>query len=330
MFNSQLFTDWAKAFGFSEVGFCLPDDFQFSWRIVQAQATVAERKQLRFSPMEDYPQCRSIAVLLWPYPPADYGTKDAVFVDSYYKASNAAYHAARALEERLQQTGRFAKANVAYPAKEAALRCGMGIIGQNSLLITPSYGSRVVIILMATDIEVNESVSAIAPDSCLNCGRCIQSCPTGALDENGMSHPERCLRNFMMEGIVIPEHLRAKIGMSLIGCDICQRVCPMQPQGVRDADPLRYSLRDFVTDDSRAFSETIERLACAIGRNTARPQRVRAQAAILAGNSRDRKFLPVLHEWAELPFEAVREHARWAIKEIESDIGGLDHQNDTE
>ena len=105
---------------------------------------------------------------------------------------------------------------------------------------------------------------------------------TGAIDEEGMTHPERCLRNYMMEGIVIPDEIRTKMGMRLIGCDICQRACPMQDVDTRP-ESTQFQLSDFVTNDSQAFSRSIALLAQEIGRNIARPQRVRAQAAILAG-----------------------------------------------
>ena len=313
---------WAHECGFSEIQFCAADDFDHAKSIVEEQEPLSERRQLRYFPHEDHPWIQSIAVLLWHYlPRTDVGTEESVFVDSYYAASNAAYHAACELECRLTDAGHHAKANVAYPAKEAALRAGMGVIGKNSLLITPENGSRVVIILMATDLYVPVKRDLRACDksttSCLDCGRCAKACPTGAIDEKGMSHPEKCLRNFMMEGVVIPEHLRKRIGMKLLGCDICQRVCPMQPVFSPTPKRLAYPLSGFITDDSSVFSASVSKLATEIGRNTARPQRIRAQVAILAGNSKNPEYLPVLRAWSNSPFEAVRIHALWAISQIE-------------
>lgn len=317
MLNKETFVLLAKELGFVEIGFCLPDSFDRARQIVQSQEPLTERRQLRFSPLEDHPRTKSIAVLLWSYAPMQHAGEDTVFVDSYYQASNAAYHAARELEKKLLDAGCFARANVSYPAKEAAIRAGLGLIGMNSLLITPAYGSRVVIILMATDLEISPSSIMAQTQPCLGCGKCAKACPSGAIDENGLSHPERCLRNFMMEGIVVPEHLREKIGMRLIGCDICQRVCPLQPSGSQNRlHP--YHLRDFITDDPALFSSAVAKLSDEIGRNAARAQRVRAQAALLAGNAKDPSYLSVLHSWAEMPFDAVRKHARWAIERIES------------
>lgn len=311
---------WAKELGFYKVGLCAADDYSQAQAIISMQKPLSERRQLRFYPKDDLPDIKSIAVLLWSYEPADAAQPGKIFVDRYYHASNAAYHAALKLEAQLLREGCFAKANVSYPAKEAAVRAGLGIIGKNSLLITPEYGSRVVIILMATGIAVPDDSTSDASArqaACLNCGRCAKACPAGAIDQEGMSHPERCLRNFMMEGVVVPEELRSRMGMRFIGCDVCQRVCPMQPAFIKRTNMSEYCLNAFATDQPEAFSASVAKLAAEIGRNTARPQRIRAQAAILAGNSKDPAYLPVLQVWAQSPFEAVREHAKWAISEIE-------------
>ena len=146
---------------------------------------------------------------------------------------------------------------------------------------------------------------------------------SGALEGSGMAHPERCLRNYMMEGMVVPEAARAKMGMKLVGCDMCQRVCPMQT-GEESGENMAFQLDDFLTADETAFRESVSRLGGVIGRNMARPQRVRAQAALLAGNRGRARDLDVLRGWVESDFEAVREHAKWAIQQIERHTLGLD------
>lgn len=323
MVDEKTLRAWAEELGFAKAALCPAAAFERAQQIVSRQAPLAERRQLRFEPEADDSRTKSLAVLLWPYAPPHLTQGEMLFVDSYYPASNLAYHAAKRLEERLTAAGCFARANVSYPAKEAAVRAGLGRIGKNSLLITPEFGTRVVIILMATDIACDpvEKESCGEEMGCLGCGRCAAACPSGAMDEQGLAHPERCLRNFMMEGNVTPEPLRKKMGMRLLGCDICQRVCPMQPDFALTT-PIQIRLEELVTADAAAFSETVSRLGALIGRNAARPQRVRAQAALLAGNSGNAAYLPVLREWAQSPFEAVREHAVWAMEQIKLAGGG--------
>ena len=307
---------WAKEAGFSECALCGIEPFEHERKQVEGQPPLRERSQLCFFPQADCPEAKSLAVLLWAYKPAELPKAGQVFVDSYYDASNAAYHAAKALEKRMLDAGCYARANVSYPAKAAAVRAGLGYIGKSSLLITPRFGTRVVIILLATGIGAERHPDTGAQKKgCIGCNRCVNACPSGALSAERMNHPERCLRNYMMEGIVAPEQCRAQMGMTLIGCDICQRVCPLQPETEADSrEP--FLLQDFLTEEPRAFADAVSRLAERIGRNAARPQRVRAQAAILAGNSKNKAFLPVLSQWADSEFEAVREHARWAIARL--------------
>lgn len=307
---------WALEAGFAQAGFCSTEGFEASFRQVQAQPALAERRQLRFFPEEEIPWARSLMVLLWPYRPAALAKDGEAFVDSYYAASNAAYHAARALESRLLAAGIRARANVTYPARTAAIRAGLGLIGHHGLLISRRFGTRVVILLMATELPSPKADCEPGEETCLRCGRCAAACPSGAIDELGMRHPERCMRNYMMEGIAVPEEMRTRMGMRLLGCDICQRVCPMQPR-MEEMPGGRFLLDDFVTADEGVFSQSVRRLAEEIGRNAARPQRVRAQAALLSGNRMRVSDLPVLRVWAESPFDAVAEHAAWAIRRIE-------------
>ncbi len=314
---------WAKALGFEKGALCSAAPFERARQMVARQEPLTERRQLRFDPPADDRRIRSLAVLLWPYAPAKMPEEERLFVDRYYRASHAAYHAARELESKLLDAGRFAKANAPYPAKEAAVRAGLGRIGRNSLLITPEYGTRVVIILIATDIEIQKQAfdETLTAPACVDCGRCAAACPSGAITSDGMTHPERCLRNFMMEGVVMPEHLREKNGMRLLGCDICQRVCPMQPKW-QTGEGADHTLDAFMTEDRERFSAAVAHLADEIGRNAARSQRVRAQAAICAGNSGNPAYLPALRSWTQSSFDAVREHALWAVSQIEAKNGG--------
>ena len=210
--------EWAIELGFCDAALCSAAPFDVEKQRVLSQPELSERRQLHFDPQHDDERTRSLAVLLWPYNQGTQPQGRHIFVDSYYAASNAAYHAARKLEERIQASGHFVKANVSYPAKEAAVRARLGIIGDHSLLITHGYGTRVIIILIAIDLHTPD-VHTLHGE-CLHCGRCAANCPSGAINEKGMSHPERCLRNFMMEGCVTPVESRQPMGSRLIGCDL--------------------------------------------------------------------------------------------------------------
>ena len=320
--------NYAHELGFAAAGFCSTNVFEEQRELVEKQPQLRERKQLLFDPSADHPWAKSLLVLLWPYAQASVPEEqDRVFVDCYYSASNRAYQAAKELEMRIIESGIRAKANVPYPAKAAAVRAGLGLIGDHSLLINPEYGTRVVIILVALDVDAPDTDEPLNEQSCLHCGKCTAACPTGAIQKDGMTHPERCLRNYMLEGIVVPEHMRSQMGMKLVGCDMCQRVCPMQP-AYGSEQGLSFCLDDFLTTDEDCFKESVSRLACVIGRNVARPQRIRAQAALLAGNRKRAEDLCVLKEWMKSDFDAVKVHASWACSQIEKHIQGLDQREE--
>ena len=87
------------------------------------------------------------------------------------------------------------------------------------------------------------------------------------------------------------------------------------------AQPVPLALDELVTADNAAFSGVVGRLSSQIGKNVARPQRVRAQAALLCGNRGRAEDLPVLLHWAQSDSPAVRAHAAWAAKRIRAQSG---------
>lgn len=70
----------------------------------------------------------------------------------------------------------------AFSFKYAAVQAGMGCVGKNGLLITPSYGPRVKLSAVLTEAPL-EGDAVIEEDLCGNCEICIKICPSGALKE---------------------------------------------------------------------------------------------------------------------------------------------------
>lgn len=119
-----------------------------------------------------------------------------------------------------------------FPEVLAAARAGLGVIGKNSLLITPRWGSFVFIGLIATDLEID-----IAPrpvESCIGCGRCISACPGGALSAGGVD-VRRCLSDITQRKGELSQTEQALLRAqnTAWGCDICQLVCPMNEHAER-------------------------------------------------------------------------------------------------
>ena len=68
--------------------------------------------------------------------------------------------------------------------RAGAERAGVGFIGKNTMLITRTHGSWVVLGTLVTDVEL-EPTPPVAP-GCGSCTLCIDACPTDALDEPGV------------------------------------------------------------------------------------------------------------------------------------------------
>lgn len=116
--------------------------------------------------------------------------------------------------------------NSPVPEVKAACAAGLGVRGMNSLLITEKYGSYVFLGEIVTTLKIN--CIAHSQRSCMECKKCIEACPSGALSENGFNKTI-CLSEITQKKGVLSEkeeELMKSCGC-VWGCDICQDVCPM-------------------------------------------------------------------------------------------------------
>ncbi|MBX3406046.1 MAG: tRNA epoxyqueuosine(34) reductase QueG [Phycisphaeraceae bacterium] len=111
--------------------------------------------------------------------------------------------------------------------REQAARAGLGWIGKHTLLIHPRMGSWFVLGGLVTTLDVApDPDSAPIADHCGTCTRCIDACPTGAITPYSVD-ARRCVSYLTIEhGGLIDESLHSGIGDRLVGCDVCQDVCP--------------------------------------------------------------------------------------------------------
>ncbi|HUX57933.1 MAG TPA: tRNA epoxyqueuosine(34) reductase QueG [Bacteroidales bacterium] len=110
--------------------------------------------------------------------------------------------------------------------KAWAREAGLGWPGRHSILINDTIGSFFFLGIIITDIELDYD-EPFSEDHCGTCRVCIESCPTGAINENRTIDSRKCISYLTVESKVsIPDDLVTKINGRVFGCDICQDVCP--------------------------------------------------------------------------------------------------------
>ena len=121
---------------------------------------------------------------------------------------------------------------------KAGVLSGLGVLGKNRLLINKKYGSFCFIGEIITDYEI-QTVNEVNT-SCINCNACINSCPSGFLNDNSP-----CLSSITQKKAPLLENEKTLIKNSGViwGCDICQEVCPMNKN--KELTPIKAFLESY-------------------------------------------------------------------------------------
>ena len=104
---------------------------------------------------------------------------------------------------------------------------GLGVIGDNGLLIHPQYGSYIFIGEIVSDLPL--AYSQPSKNHCLQCGICRKSCPNGAIGPEGAVDLSLCRSHITQKkGELTPFEQEQIVAGGLIwGCDICNDSCPL-------------------------------------------------------------------------------------------------------
>lgn len=106
-----------------------------------------------------------------------------------------------------------------------AAKAGIGFIGKNSLLIIPKKGSYYFLgeIIVNAELEYDNPLEI----SCGSCTRCVEACPTSAIEKPYLINSNLCISYQTIENKgEINTSIISKLSNNLYGCDICQQVCP--------------------------------------------------------------------------------------------------------
>jgi epoxyqueuosine reductase len=299
----------ALALGFCDIGFCPAEPFA-EW---SEKAYSALKLRLHADPKELMAGARSIAVAVRRYTVYGGWPKGSARVVNYYVNSIAGYDNIKKVAEVLTGAGYTALPNPALPAKPAALCAGLGFQGMNTQFSHRDFGMLVSLHLILTDAPLAGEASPRS--ECPNCGICVSACPSGAISERGFDH-EKCLRFLMTSGVAVPLWARDLMGLRLMGCTDCQHACPNASRDTVEEVPAELAWACDIAGLLEGDGARYEKLAEYIGTNFARKNRIRAQAALCAGNSGDRAYVPLLAALLNDDHTALRCHAAWALGKL--------------
>ncbi|MAI78621.1 MAG: tRNA epoxyqueuosine(34) reductase QueG [Deltaproteobacteria bacterium] len=340
----------AQALGFDRVGICSPQEsleteFLSEWLergYAGSMTYMAERASERASPEKLMPGVRSIVALALahPSPESAQGGGDSSTgrgVAGY--AGGADYH--EVLLDRVKALGIGMQALAGHevstrcyvdtgPVLERvyAARAGLGWQGKNTCLIDRELGSRLLLGVVMTDLELDFDVPET--DHCGTCRACLDACPTDAFVDAYVLDARRCISYLTIEdrGVTEPG-LRNAQGEWIFGCDVCQDVCPWnrKPDQRELPDPL--GLRERLRPDPRwvdAELHWVLSLDEAQWREATRGTALRRSgyrglmrnALVAAGNRKDEQLRPLIQRFAEGQDPLLAEHAHWALAELSS------------
>ena len=205
---------------------------------------------------------------------------------------------------------------------------GLGWTGKNTCLIGPERGSWFFLAAIVTSLRLHgwQPQARLVADHCGSCTRCIDACPTHALDEPYRMDAARCIAYLTIEKKgSIAEDLRQGMGRNVFGCDICQDVCPWNSKARREGGngPTIFStVRDELVNPPLAWLGNLSRedfkrefRGSPLERTGWR--RMMRNVAIAMGNSGREEYLGRLSEWAAMEGEPIlAESAAWAVRKI--------------
>lgn len=208
---------------------------------------LTRNKEKRYDPRLLVEGTKSIVTVLYNYYPKQrIGDSDKFKIAKY--AYGADYHDVlkRKMHQLLEgieaQTGKLEGTRLFVDSAPVldrawAVRCGLGFIGKNTTLIHPKKGSFFFIGHLFLPIEL-EGTGKPLTNRCGRCTKCLDACPTGALEAPFHIDARKCISYLTIEykGSLAGIDPKTFNGW-MYGCDICQDVCPYNRFALPNREP---------------------------------------------------------------------------------------------
>lgn len=199
--------------------------------------------------------------------------------------------------------------------RAVAARAGIGWYGKNCSLISQGYGSWIALgqLLIKEELKPDEPQK----EQCGSCDKCLQACPTGALQGPYQLNSNLCLSQLTQVKSIIPKKYRSVLGTRIYGCDTCQEVCPynnfsgnLVSEQEEEAIDLISSLQMSNSDFRRKYKT---KAYAWLGKNI-----LQRNAIIALGNLKEKSATKDLISLLNSPNTRLRGYSAWALGRIKS------------
>lgn len=201
--------------------------------------------------------------------------------------------------------------------REFAELAGIGWRAKNTLLINKQAGSWFFLAALLLDVELDYD-APVQSDHCGTCTACLDACPTDAFVAPHVLDATKCISYLTIEHrSPIPPALRPKMDDWILGCDVCQDVCPWNRKSPQSAEAAFEPTEGHNPINLRSLFELDDEQFRARFRKTPlwRPKRrgILRNAAIAMGNRPLLENLPALKLGLIDRESLVRGASAWAI-----------------
>jgi len=228
---------------------------------------------LRKNPATLLEDCQTIISLAYPYSPRKPCTPEGLTTARYTEPREIDYHdrlrkRAKMLAKTLQQEYPGTRTRICVDSapileRSFAYQSGIGFIGKNTMFMIPGHGSYLFLVEILTTASLSYPEPELMETRCGPCTRCLDACPTGALEAPYRLNASRCLSYLTIEHRdMVDKETGKKMGNCFFGCDVCQEVCPLNTADA-SKDVVLPSIFDILGMNDGTFQETFGKTAFA-------------------------------------------------------------------
>lgn len=208
--------------------------------------------------------------------------------------------------------------------RDFAKMAGLGWAAKNTMLINRQFGSY----FFLAALIVNQPLEYDSPFEKFHCGTCtacIDACPTDAFVSPHVLDARRCISYLTIEHrSPIDPDLRSGMGDWILGCDVCQDVCPWNRKAPATDEPAFVAREDLEPLDLPSlFSFTDDQFRAQFRKTPLwRPRRrgILRNAAIALGNEGRADSVTPLTKGLHDEEPLVRGASAWALRKIGGEL----------